>query len=258
MIAILQWTTLTVCAVLAAFRLPGAFRGENRSLFFIYVLLVAGLLLSINGPYVAIDGVLGGVNLANLVLRFVVFGTVFALGLRIARGFGARDALRLMTGRVGIAVAVASSAALVAVFLMMDTAGSSAGLVSVYAKDPRSAALVELYGAAGRVYPAFVALALLPALVRTVRGGLPALLRTSAALLALGSVALTLSLSSPLIGPPFGYLRFVFNYTAVLCLLTGLALIWLSKTVTGAKLKRKTYSNGFSRLAEPQNDSRGP
>lgn len=246
MIAILQWTTLAVCAVLAAFRVPSALRGENRSLFFIYALLAAGLLLSIDAPYVAVDQVLGGMNLANLLLRFIIFGAIFALGLRIARGFGADDALRLITGRPGIAFAGAASVAVVVVFLMMDTAGSSAGLVAVYDKDPRSAALVEYYGAAGRLYPAFITLALLPAMVRAVRSGLPGLVRLSAAFLATSSVAITMSLLSPVIPASLGYLRFVFNYTAALSLLVGLALIWLSKSVAKKSRKMQTDDTGQS------------
>ena len=244
MIAILQWTTLAACGALAAFRVPSALRGENKSLFFIYAFLTAAILLSIEAPYVAVDQVLGGVNLANLLLRFVIFGTIFALGLRIARGFGAEDALRLITGHAGIAVATAASVAVVMIFLMMDTAGSSAGLIGVYDKDARNAALVEYYGAAGRLYPAYVTLALLPAMVRTVRSRLPGLVRLSAALLAVGSVAITLSLLSPVIPASLGYLRFVFNYTAILCLLTGLAMIWLSKAVAKRTPKMQTDLTG--------------
>lgn len=244
MITVLQWTTLAVCGGLAAFRVPSALRGENRSLFFIYAFMTAAILLSIEAPYVAVDQVLGGVNLANLMLRFIIFGAVFALGLRIARGFGADDALRLLTGPVGIAVAAAASAAVVVVFLMMDTAGSSAGLIGVYDKDARNAALVEYYGAAGRLYPAYITLALLPAMVRTVRSGLPRLVRLSAALLAVGSVAVTLGLLSPVIPPSLGYLRFVFSYTAILCLLVGIAMIWLSKAVAKRSLKMQTDFTG--------------
>ena len=136
-------------------------------------------------------------NIANLLLRFVIFAAIFFLGLRMARGFSADDALRLITGPVGIAVAAAASAVVVVVFLMMDTAGSSAGLVAVFAKDARNAALVEYYGAAGRLYPAFITVALFPAMLRTLRSGLPALVRSSAGLLAVGTVAICLSLLSP-------------------------------------------------------------
>lgn len=231
MIAILQWTTLTVCALVAIARIPSALRGENRSLFFIYAFMTVAILLSIEAPYLAVDRVLGGLNLANLLLRFIIFGTVFALGLRIARGFGADDALRMITGPPGIAFAGAASVAVVAVFLMMDTAGSSAGLIAVYDRDAHNATLVEYYGAAGRLYPAYITLALFPAMVRAVRSSLPALVRLGAALLALGSVAITLSLLSPVIPASLAYLRFIFSYAAILCLVVGLAVIWVSKMV---------------------------
>jgi hypothetical protein len=231
MIAILQWTTLAVCGVVTLARVPSALRGENRSLFSIFALMTLAILLSIDAPYVAVDQALGGLNIANLVLRFVIFAAIFFLGFRVARGFSADDALRRITGPLGIAVAAAASAAVVAVFLVMDTAGSSAGLTAVFAKDDRNAALVEYYGAAGRLYPAYVTVALFPAMVRTLRSRLPVLVRSSAALMAVGTVATSLSLLSPVIPPALGFLRFVFNYSAVLCLVLGLCLIWWAKVL---------------------------
>ena len=244
MIAILQWTTLAVCAIAALARVPSALRGENRSLFAVYLLLTVAILLSIEAPYVAIDQALGGLNLANVVLRFIIFGAIFALGLRIARGFGAEDALRFLTGPVGIAVAAAASVAVVVSFLMMDTAGSSAGLVEVHAKSARNAVLVEYYGAAGRLYPAYVMLALLPAMLRTVGSRLPGLVRVGAALLAVGSVAITLSLLFPVIPASLAYLRFVINYTAILCIIVGLATFWLSKALAMRTREMETDATG--------------
>jgi hypothetical protein len=207
--------------------------------------MTAAILLSIEAPYLAVDGVLGGVNIANLLLRFIIFGTIFALGLRIARGFGAEDGFRRLTGPPGIAFAGAASVALVVLFLMMDTAGSSAGLVAVYAKDATNATLVEFYGAAGRLSPAYVTLALLPAMVRAVRSRLPGLVRLGAALLAFGSVAITLSLLSPVIPPSLAYLRFVFSYTAILCLVLGLSAFWLSKILARKTRKAHTGLTGL-------------
>ncbi len=165
-------------------------------------------------------------------LRFVIFAVIFFLGLRMARGFSADDALKLITGPVGIAVAAAASAVVVLVFLMMDTAGSSAGLVAVFAKDSRNAALVEYYGAAGRLYPAFITAgpvsgdAADPA--QRPSGPRPVRRRRC---WPLGTVAISLSLLSPVIPPSLGFMRFVFNYSAVLCLVLGLCLIWLAKTL---------------------------
>jgi len=239
MITTLQWATLGVCSVATLARVPSVLRGENRSLFAIFALMTLAILLSIEAPYGAVDHILGGLNLANLALRFIIFAGIFFLGFRLARGFSADDALRLITGPVGIVVAAGASAAVVAVFFMIDTAGSSAGLVALAAKSDRNAALVEYYGAAGRLYPAFITVALFPAMVRTLRSGLPVLVRSSAALLALGTVAIALSLLSPAIPPSLGFMRFVLNYSAVLCIVLGLSLIRLAKTLAKRATKQQ-------------------
>lgn len=246
MIGVLQWGTLAVCCIITLGRLPSALRGENRSLFSIFALLTLAILLSIDAPYVAVDQALGGMNVANLVLRFVIFAAVFFLGFRMARGFGADDARRLITGPIGIAAAAAASAAVVVVFLMMDTAGSSAGLAGIAAKDGHQAALVECYGAAGRLYPTFIMLALFPAMMRTLRSGLSVLVRSGAALLALGAVAISLSLLFPAIPPPLGFLRFVINYTAVLCVVLGLVLFWMAKGLAKRGSKKQASLTGVT------------
>ena len=48
---------------------------------------------------------------------------------------------------------------------------------AVSAKDSRNGLLVEYYGAAGRAYPAYVSLVLLPAMVRASRAPCPLLVR---------------------------------------------------------------------------------
>jgi hypothetical protein len=228
-VAALQWTTVAVCAVAAAARIPSAVRGENRPVFYVFFLLTVATLLSIDEPYQAIDRVLGGFNVANVVLRFVGFAAVFFLGLQIAKGFAAEDALRLMGGPVGIGMAGLASATVIVLFLMMDTAGSTAGLVGIESKSPRDAILVGYYGAAGRLYPAFILLALLPAMIRTARSKLPPIIRSSAVLLGVGSVAIALSLAFPLIPPGLSSWKFVINYTGILCLVLGLVLVWAGR-----------------------------
>lgn len=229
MIEILQWSTLAICGALTAARIPSALRGDNRLLFGVLLLMTFAILLSISAPYLAIDQVLGGRNLANLILRFVIFGAILLVGVRVARGFAADRALLLITGRVGVAALAVAGVAVVVTYLMMDTAGSSAGLQAVAAKDSRNAALVEYYGAAGRLYPSYVSLVLLPAMIRTFRSGLPPLVRAAGLVLSVGAVATAVSLLSPVIPPGMGGVRFIVNYTAVLCYVLGLALIWVAK-----------------------------
>ncbi|MFJ5962595.1 hypothetical protein [Pseudarthrobacter oxydans] len=243
MIEILQWSTLATCGLIAAARVPSAVRGENRSLFYIFGLMTVAILLSIEKPYVAIDQALGGINLANLLLRFIIFAAIYFVGIRVTRGFGADSAYRRITGKAGMVVLLVISLALVVLFFMMDTVGSSAGLAAVSEKSERNFVLVEYYGAAGRAYPAYISLVLLPAMVRAVRDRLPILVRIAAALLATGGVAIALTLLFPVVPPEWGAAEFVINYTAVLCFVLGLALIWAAKVqnsrVSSAK---RTYT----------------
>ncbi len=134
MIAILQWTTLAVCALVAIARIPSALRGENRSIFGVFVLSTLAILLSIDVSYLTIDAWLGSENYTNLFLRFVVYGTVLLAGYRIAKAFDARKSIRLIVGPVGKAVLAVVGIATVVLFLLADTAGSVTGLARLREK----------------------------------------------------------------------------------------------------------------------------
>ncbi|MGF9649570.1 hypothetical protein AAIH32_16500 [Pseudarthrobacter oxydans] len=242
MIETLQWSTLAICGLIAAARVPSALRGENRSLFYIFALMTAAILLSIEAPYVAVDTALGGVNLANLLLRFIIFAAIYFVGIRVTRGFGAEHGYRLITGRIGQAVLLVVSLLMLGVFFLMDTAGSSAGLGAVAGKDHRHGVLVEYYGAAGRAYPSYVSLVLLPAMVRAAQSRLPVLVRLAAGLLAVGGVAIALTLLFPLVPEEWSAGKFIVNYTAVLCFVLGLALIWVARVRSNKSYKPKRTS----------------
>jgi len=243
MIEVLQWSTLALCGLVTVARIPSALRGENRTLFCIFALMTFAILLSIETPYVAVDQVLGGVNIANLVLRFVIFAAILCVGIRVTRGFGAAGAYRLLTGRAGMAVLALISLTVVVMFLLMDTEGSSAGLQAVSAKGGTNALLVEYYGAAGRAYPTYVSLVLLPAMVRAVRSSLPLPIRIAALLLAVGGIAIAVTLFFPAMPATWGPGQFVINYTAVLCFVVGLALIWLARLHYGHNAgKRRKFT----------------
>jgi hypothetical protein len=55
------------------------------------------------------------------------------------------------------------------------------------------------------------------------------LVRLAAGLLAVGGVAIALTLLFPVVPPEFGAVEFIVNYTAVLCFVLGLALIWAAR-----------------------------
>lgn len=242
MITTLQWVTFTVCAAVTIARLPSALRRQNRALFYVFALLTVAILLSIEAPYLAIDRVLGGVNVANLLLRFIIFGAIFFVGVKITKGFGATREYGLLTGKPGVAALAICSAAVIITFVLMDTRGSSAGLAQLSAKDDPHAVLVEYYGAAGRLYPSYVSLILVPAMVRAVRSRLPWLVRLGALLLGIGSVAIILTLSFPFMSPELGYVQFIINYTAILCFVIGLAVIWFAKLHAARQRSKKSFT----------------
>ena len=228
MIAILQWTTLAVCGLVAIARIPGALRGENKSIFGVFALSTLAILLSIDVSYRAIDSWLGSENYTNLILRFVVYGALLLAGYRIAKAFAARKSIRLIAGPVGMGVLAVVGIATVVLFLLADTAGTATGLTGLRARSPQNEALIQSYAAAGRLYPAYVAACILPATFVAIGQRLPRTIRIGALLLTVAFAGMVMGTFFPLIPSEVVYLQAVINYTAVLCLALGLALIWIS------------------------------
>lgn len=226
---ILQWSTLVVCGIVALIRIPSAIRGENRSLFYIFVLATFAMLLSLDPSYRAFDSWLGSQNYANLILRFVVYVAILLAGHRIARGFDAPRSVRLITGPIGLTVLGLIAVSTVALFLMADTAGTDTGLNSLPARSPLNAQFVSAYAAAGRLYPSFIAACILPATLRAIRTRLPLGIRSGAVLLSVAFVGMIAGSFFPLIPRNFGFIEALVNYTAVLTLVLGLTVIWLAR-----------------------------
>lgn len=240
MIEILQWSTLAVCVIAALARIPSAIRGENRSLFYVFVLSALAILLSIDAPYQSVDAWLGSANFANLLLRFLIYGTVLLVGYRIAKGFGVPRSIRLIVGPAGLGVLGVIAAGTLVLFLLADTEGTVTGLTTLPSRSPRNAQLIELYAAAGRLYPAYVAACLLPATYAAMTSGLPAAIRCGAALLSVAFLALFLGTFYPLVPAGMGPLKAVINYAAVLTLILGLLSIWIARIRATQAATRKS------------------
>jgi hypothetical protein len=228
MIATLQWGTLIICSVVLLLRVPDAIRGRNRTVFWILYLATLCSLLSVPGPYVAIDAALGGWNLTHLILRFLVFAAVLLVGLRVAQGLADQRGYRLIAGPPGRWALAISAAAVAVTFFLMDTRGSSAGMLGITDNGGRNAVLAPFYAAAGRTYPAFVSLALLPALLATTRSQLPRLVRAAALLTCLGALATTLSVPASFAPDTWLLAQQTVNYLAVVGYVLGLGLFWAS------------------------------
>ena len=239
MIAVLQWTTLAVCALVAVLRVPSALRGENRSLFGIFALSTFAIMLSINVIYLPVDAWLGSENYANLILRFLIYAVVLLSGYKIAKGFDAQRSIWLIVGPVGLTVLALVTVATVVPFLLANTTGSSTGLGTLPDQSANNVELIKLYTVTGRFYPSFVAACLLPATIRTMRSGLPRLPRSGAAVLAVGAGAMILLSLSDLLPRHLAYLQYFISSTAVLGLVLGLTLMWLSRVLAAKRLVRR-------------------
>lgn len=233
MTTVLAWATLSVCLILTAIRIPSALRGENRMVFVLFALISLDILLSIAGPYMLIDGWLGNFNLANLLLRFMLYGTFLLMGIKVARAFGSAGGERAIRGPVGLAVLGVTAVLTAFFFFSMDTRGSSVGL-----SIPDPGPGLELYAALGRFYPGYVAVCLIPGIWNAVRGSGPGLLRAASAALLLGLGLMTVSQLFPLIPDSAGWLRPAINYSAALATVLGFGGIWLSKAVASRTAAR--------------------
>lgn len=253
MIPALQWSTLLICALVALLRAPAALRGENRSLFGIFVLATFAMLLSIEPSYTVIDSWLGSDNYANLLLRFVIYGTVLLAGYKIARAFSHSPGVRLLRGPVGVAALALVSLATVVPFLMADTAGTSVGMAALPDQSEHNQQLIRFYTAAGRLYPAFVAACLLPATVRAVASRLPGLVRSGAAVLSVGSVAMILLAFGELLPRPLIFLQYFISSAAVLGLVVGIALIWVGKVAARRAARKKPATAKSHRASNQEN-----
>src|SRR3982074_84430 len=147
MIAPVQWAPLFVCIALTVIRVPSAVRGENRMMLVLFALISLDILLSIEGPYLLIDAWLGNVNVCNLLLRFMLYGTFLLMGIKMARAFASPGGERAIRGPLGLAVLGATAVLTAFFFCSMDTRDSTVGLNDL---DPGPA--LDTYAALGRFY----------------------------------------------------------------------------------------------------------
>ncbi|MDN3481370.1 hypothetical protein QMA10_05465 [Arthrobacter sp. APC 3897] len=226
---ILQWIAFIVSVFFALLRLPGAVRGQNRGMFFALILLAASMGLSIPAIYLPVDSILGGVNVANLFIRYCLFAVLLILGVKTAAAFGAPRTHRMIAGPAGLAVLGTASAAVAVLFILSDLPESSTALAAYWDQDT-----VTAYGDISRLYQVYVVSCLIPPLfLCTADSARRPDIRLSAGLLALG---LSVVFVHSLLILSVWNLQLVFwdrilpNF-AVIVISMGLALIWNSRRV---------------------------
>ncbi|VDR30884.1 Uncharacterised protein [Arthrobacter agilis] len=208
--------------------------GRDRTIFAALVLLTVAVALSLGPIYEGVDGVLGGVNLANLLLRLALYAVFLLLGVRMAAAFGSSLARRLIVGPVGLAILGLTVAATVYFFVTSDLPVSAVGL-----REYNGQETVQHYATVGRLYPGYVAACLvLPAAAAVVdRHALP-IHRVASAFLAGGFslvVAFVVLRLTPLEVTAWDV---ILPFSAILMTVLGLSLIWLSH-VLGRRTSRR-------------------
>jgi hypothetical protein len=221
----IQWVALAACLLGAVIRLPDVVRGRGRVVFTALVLLSLAVGLSLEPIYLAVDRLLGGVNLANLTIRLCLYAVFVLLGVRMVAAFGAPRARKLIVGPLGIVVLAATVAATVYFFVQSDLPYSDTGLNAFYDQEP-----VQHYADVGRLYPGYMAACLVgPSLAAVVNGHARFLHRLAGAFLALGFGTVTVFAVLQLFDVDLAAGTIILPFGAILCVVVGLCLIWFSK-----------------------------
>ncbi|MBG6190785.1 hypothetical protein IWX64_001737 [Arthrobacter sp. CAN_A212] len=226
---LIQWIVLASCIAFALLRLPDAVRGRGRSVFTAMVLLVVAVGLSLPQIYLPIDGFLGGMNIANLLIRLSLFAIFVLLGIRIAGAFRSPRTRWLIVGPLGLAVLGAVVLVTVVFFLVSDLPESSTGLAAFRDQDT-----VRLYAEAGRLYPGYVAACLvLPAWKGMLDPAGRLAYRSASALLAIGfSAVVVFAVVRLLVGKHLGAWEIILPFGSILLVVSGLTVIWASRRRT--------------------------
>ncbi|GAA3291999.1 hypothetical protein ACFFON_00570 [Arthrobacter citreus] len=240
----LQWVAMGAAFFFALLRVPGALRGENRGMFYALLLLSAAMALSIPTFYLPVDSLLGGVNAANLLLRYLLFAVLLILGLKAAAAFQAPLAARLIGGIPGLLVLAAATVAVAVFYWLSDLPESSTALAAYWDQDT-----VHAYGDSSRLYQAYVSACLVPSLLGSaVAPRRPAGIRVSAGLLALGFATAVIHsvLSLAVVNLDLGVWDTVLPYSAIIVLCLGLGLMWNSHRLAKRHPKPGLLSRAYA------------
>lgn len=153
---------LVVCFVALIVKIPRALKGHGRPSTWGLAMLSGAMLLTVAEVYVPIDRVLGGLNLANVIVRALGFGTAAAMAVTLARIFDSVRVERFVLSWRGALVIAASTAAEVVLLVLAHPQQSGPGVPPLGRDDH----FYSWYTAIGALYPAVLAGILLIPTVR--------------------------------------------------------------------------------------------
>ncbi|POH74571.1 hypothetical protein [Arthrobacter glacialis] len=223
MTVILQWTALAVCLACTIWRSPSLFGGRNRGLSWAFALATVSVALSLPAIYLPVDALLGGINLANVLLRLSIFGVFFLLTSRVAAAYNSPLARALIRGPLGVAVLAVCSLGICVAYFLADVDGSSTGLVA-FTSQPEIAAYMWF----GVAYTTYASACVVVATAKAAFSRRPAIDRTAAFSMLVGFalVCATVPLRLPLWKnwPAVD----IMTFAAILFVAVGLVLVWIS------------------------------
>lgn len=239
-----QVVAFVLSSLFALFRLPDAIRGRNRSMFFCMVLIAVATGLSLPLFYEFVDPLLGGMNLANLLLRNALYGVFVILGLRGAAAFGADWARRLIIGPIGLLVFGVIVVLTAGFFAASDIPETSTGLL-----DYSGQVTVEVYGMLGRLYPAYVAACVCaPALAAAVNSRYRMPHRIGSGLFGTG-LAVVVVFTALTMVMDLGIFMVLLPFSAVILVTLGLTVMWISRRVSQRQPKVSLLAERYKNVS---------
>ena len=240
--AAFQLGALLIAAAFAAARLPLAIKGRNPALFWALVAITVGVALSMPSIYLPVDALLGGSNVANLILRYATYTVVLLIGGSAASGFRSPWAHRLIAGRFGLGVLALTVATTTVLFTMCDMPVSSPGL-NAYMTDRT----VWAYSVTGRLYPAYVAACLIIPSLRAAAAQRPAVLRIGSALIGFALLENLVWSALWVTGQQTGVWDYILPHSSVILLAVGLVFVGLYGVVSKLREKQSLLTPGYTR-----------
>lgn len=238
-----QIGALVISATFALIRLPMAIQGRNPILFWALLAITTAVGLSIPFIYLPVDAVLGGANLANLVLRYATYAMVILVGASAAAGFSSPWARRFITGPFGLAVLILTVVTTTVLFGFCDMPVSSPGL-QAYMTQPA----VWAYSVTGRLYPAYIAACLvIPALRAAATRGRPPVLRIGSALIGVSLLETIVWSGLWVTGQQTGVWDFILPHSSIILLAVGLGFVAIYGVASKLREKQSLLTPGYTR-----------
>lgn len=214
-------------SVLVIARTSNALRDRTKvRLWLAHLVMALALWLSVTPVYLAVDAVLGGRNIANLLSHFGFYAIFWLGGAEVALAIGRHDLYRLIHGRIGLSVLGVGAAFMTAVFIAAAPAYSAMGL-NPFRDDP----MVVLYKAVSYLYPGFVAAVLARPLLRASLET-PGLLGAAMRFMAVGFVLVPLVLIAhlgELVAPGYAMVVDLVLYPAIILVAAGVTMAFIAR-----------------------------